>query len=764
MDGEAARLPTPRFEEDYNEAKLVFDALPLTAAARPVLRARLLSYLLDPLAAVDVAALRRDAGSATVSDDLERINASLRDALELFDGAELWRRDGLARDERARLIRGARLVVDVYGRRGSEPEVLLALSVLETVDVDPTPWSQRIEALLAWVEEGQRLGATSNGLQPPPSARLLLEATADAWPSPAVIKRVTARTAARAEELATRTRRGGGPLARRGLFGEPVADTSESLSGGAVALAALVLRTGQPAQAQQALAALADRPGDDPEVRRLVSATAAPHPAADDYLALARRFLPRVETLGGTSTDRLDATAARAVLRLGIDRYPGHAELLVLAARVCRASGAPLLALRYLEEAQPALARLGGTREEREAQKRDLLDLAFTRLRSRMDPENIAPAVAEADALRTRFAEARRELGPTTPWLDNELIDLELARGYVDAGLVDRAEPIFLRSHRPGALGVEVTLQLANLFVKRGEADRAVRLLREALENHKPEDGSPHETIGFVEAHSKLARALGNALEITGNIEDARRAWGASVHGWERLLVEHLRRKNLSESAEAFVEVGRLYYQLGRRNEGIQKFNEAIEQNESRDQSYIDPLAFLVERGEVDAALDIFRRALARPSRVVSEYVKTYASIWILDLTRRSGRPPEPSADAYLRALAMRKVHLRPPRAAAWYVPLASYVVGRTHYEQMLPLATTQGRRAELYFYEAMRRLGDGDADNAHQLWSKVLQTNMVSFFEYEMASRYLRVGAPSQPPESEPEPGSDKAEKTETI
>jgi hypothetical protein len=46
-----------------------------------------------------------------------------------------------------------------------------------------------------------------------------------------------------------------------------------------------------------------------------------------------------------------------------------------------------------------------------------------------------------------------------------------------------------------------------------------------------------------------------------------------------------------------------------------------------------------------------------------------------------------------------------------------------------------------------MRRLADGKTEDAHQLWQKVLETRMFSFFEFEMASRYLRLGAPTTPP-----------------
>ena len=45
-----------------------------------------------------------------------------------------------------------------------------------------------------------------------------------------------------------------------------------------------------------------------------------------------------------------------------------------------------------------------------------------------------------------------------------------------------------------------------------------------------------------------------------------------------------------------------------------------------------------------------------------------------------------------------------------------------------------------------MRKLSDGKTDDAHQLWQKVIETRMFSFFEFDMASRYLRLGAPTAP------------------
>jgi hypothetical protein len=154
----------------------------------------------------------------------------------------------------------------------------------------------------------------------------------------------------------------------------------------------------------------------------------------------------------------------------------------------------------------------------------------------------------------------------------------------------------------------------------------------------------------------------------------------------------------------------------------------------------------LVQRGETEAAVDIYRRVLAKPGRSISEYVKLYASLWIADLTRRSSSTPDVGALNYLRAIADRKIMLRAPRSAPWYTELAKYAVGKIDYATLLAKADTSGKRAEAYFYEAMRRLSNGRRDEAHELWSKVVETKMLSFFEFEMASRYLRTGAPARP------------------
>ncbi|MBN2575354.1 MAG: hypothetical protein JXP73_12390 [Deltaproteobacteria bacterium] len=753
---EARAIESITTEEDYFEAKLLLQALPENVPQHRRLRGTILEYLLAPLAALDAERLRKDPSLLGNEDDFDRLAESFRDALQSFPPPSLWVPGGpsLAPRERELLRLSAKLLIAVHSPRGNELPVATALFVLRSIDGDNPEWPSRLKQLFAWLEDGARLARGLQGPRQMDSPTDVLDDVASSWPTPEVLDRLSQAAFARQDKVTGILKRPiGAGEGVRGLLSELLID-AESLSNMAVAAAALYVRCGQLARAADVAARFADKPGDDPNFRQLVQAAAAPRAKVADLLALARRFLPRSELLRGTSPDRVDPATALSVLQRGLAAHPGDSDLLLLASRVARLVSAPLLSLRYLDEAIAVLAAHAAGADTLGELAAERLELAFLRLKMRVDPERIALAEREAEGLRRQFADARHRFGADRFKLDDADIDFVLAGGMVDAGQIEKAAPLLLRARKSDDASVDVTRQLANLALKRGEPQKAIALLRHTIDLRE-RNAPPEDTLPYVEGQARLWFTLGNAHEVMANRADARKAWATAARAWERLMLEHLRRKNLTSSAEATFEVGRLYYLLGRRDEGLRKFDEAIAQDENRDQSYLDAIAFLVQRGESEAALDIFRRALAKPDRSVSEYVKVYASLWIIDLTRRSNNAPDVGAMAYLRAIAGRKVLLRPPRAAAWYTELARYAIGQLDYTTLLARADTVGKRAEAYFYEAMRRLGNGKRNEAHALWSKVMETKMMSFFEFEMALRYLRTGAPARP---------ETADQNETI
>ena len=745
LANEAAALAPIASEEDFLEAKFLYQALAQGSKEQAQLRLKMVEYLLGPLATIDAERLRRDPAILGSDDDFDRLHDSFRDALDLFPAALLWQREGLAVSDREQHLLGsaARLIVGAYSPRGNELPVVTGLFVLQTLEPQKPDWAARVEQVLSWLDTETQLSVGTPGPRTQPTTADILDGVAASWPSPAVVERVARLASERQERLTRMLRRPPGTgMGERSMLSELLLDT-ESLSAMAINVAMLYLRCGQMSLAAEAAARFTDKPGDDPEFRQLLAAAnrSAAQPA--DYLALARRFLPRSELLLGTSTDRVDPAAAAEILRRGITLFPGDAEMLVLASRVARFAPAPFLALRYLDEALAIMERHKAGADKIADLVAERLELALLRLKSRIDPDHMQPVLREAEVLRGQLTQSQQRFGSKRIKLSEADVDLAVARGLVDAGRLDEAEPLLLRAQSAG--DTEATLQIANLALKRGRPEQAASLLQRALDSRQ-RGAPPEETVSFVEGQSRLAYALGAAYEMTGNMDDARKAWRFAVRGWERLMIEQLRRKNLVSSAGTTFEVGRLYYLLGRREDALRKFDEAIEQDETRDQSYIDAIAFLVQRGDAEPALDIYRRAISKSSRVVSEYVKVYASLWILDITRRRADAPDATALTYLRALDSRKVELRPPRASAWYRQLVHYALGHITYNRLLAMADTPGKKAEIFFYEAMRLLAEGRSNDAHALWSKVIDTKMASFFEYEMASRYLRTGAPTQP------------------
>jgi lipoprotein NlpI len=99
-----------------------------------------------------------------------------------------------------------------------------------------------------------------------------------------------------------------------------------------------------------------------------------------------------------------------------------------------------------------------------------------------------------------------------------------------------------------------------------------------------------------------------------------------------------------------------------------------------------------------------------------------------------------------------------------WYAELARWASGRQSWQQLIDKADTPGHQAEALFYQAQRRLLEGQEAEAKSLWKRVLGTQMMGFFEFEMADYYLRKGAPRKAPAIPPAERPDKKPAGETI
>jgi hypothetical protein len=79
-----------------------------------------------------------------------------------------------------------------------------------------------------------------------------------------------------------------------------------------------------------------------------------------------------------------------------------------------------------------------------------------------------------------------------------------------------------------------------------------------------------------------------------------------------------------------------------------------------------------------------------------------------------------------------------------WFAKLAQFASGKLSFDQLLAAGRDIGERTEAQFYESMRRLGSGDHQGARELLQRVLQGQMVSFYEYAIAQELLALPAPT--------------------
>ncbi|HEX4351716.1 MAG TPA: hypothetical protein VHZ95_02355, partial [Polyangiales bacterium] len=89
-----------------------------------------------------------------------------------------------------------------------------------------------------------------------------------------------------------------------------------------------------------------------------------------------------------------------------------------------------------------------------------------------------------------------------------------------------------------------------------------------------------------------------------------------------------------------------------------------------------------------------------------------------------------------------------PNDADGWWAKLAKFGAGKLSYDSLLEDATAVGERAEAYFYEGGRRLALGDETGARAMFAKVLETQMVNFYEFSMAQELLTAAAPMRAPD----------------
>ncbi|HWM85361.1 MAG TPA: hypothetical protein VNO33_05970, partial [Kofleriaceae bacterium] len=619
-------------------------------------------------------------------------HAALRGLLRLWSADDLRRPEAVGRElarHRAVLARAR----DLYARSGRDHEAAAALAALVLADPSRAAVHRaELDEIFAYVDE---LGlATQERPSAIPRTIVILERLIEVHPAPWVADRLVQLYLAHQAAVDSRRRRGS-DLALRSE--DPAWRTAWHAT-------RALARSGRVDRAAAVIQAL-DGIGDDRELRERLGRALASQAGPADWVLLAARF-------HASDPKRADFAAALAIAREGARRFPRSGAVQLAAADAARQLGEPALAIRYYES---GLAR----DPKQAAATSDLGNLYVSRISTLALSDRPAAASRMLSAFERFHAATARQLGsPVEP----DLADAHaaLGRGLLSLGQLDRA-----RRHLERSLERRATLDalesLGTIALKQDRFPVAVSMFERAL-------ARPQAQALPRFNQCRLMRLLGESYQGAGRSQQASSRYRASLVAWHRLLQELELPAGLA--AEALLEQGKILWHLGDRSTAFAAFDAAVDVDPNGASVHADLVAFLIVRDEYERALDAYHRALG--SREIGDYFKVYMSLWVVAEARRQSRAPDPVARDFL---AERDGPL-------WFDDLARYAAGRIRLPALQRRATTRARRAELLYYTAvLQRDIRRHPERARQLLEGVVATDMVLFFEYDMAKHWLRNG-----------------------
>ena len=670
-------------DADLAEVRALFEAMPAAAEGRDERRRRL----------AEEYARRIDRGLRR--GDRETAFGHFRALLTLWSAAEL----ATGAPELAAYSAQAEAIRRTFSRTGGDIQVVTALAALERMH------PQRQTALVSEMQEIFAYSddlATSRYGEGAERARpiKILEDVARSIPSALVVDNLIALYRTRQKALSALFQARGPDIELFKAHGEGVLRTSWNI-------VRYLARAGRVSEAAAAISDLRGI-GDDPTLRpKLAALERATSPAP--YLALAGSFRGETEDLEAALTLALEA----------VDRYPKEPSPYFAAADAARAKDSIPLAIR-LYEAGIALAPIDAAAS---ASLADLYEFRVTSLAFSDRPNAAKKQLARFENFHA--AASRRLDRPLHPDLANAYA--AMGRGLISLGELGAAQDYFDRSLslRPTSEALEY---LGTLALRRDNFAAATAFFERALILPVKEPSERYDRIKLMRLAGEAHVGAGRAAKGSGYLVGALGAWQAFSKRYE--LGKPL-------LAQSLLEQAKILWLLEQRETSMRAFDAAATVGGSSDDGggslYADVVSSLITRGEYRQALDIFHAALG--SDDIDDYYKVYMSLWMLAEAERRRTDPDPFASAFLKGRD----------GGLWYDVLARYAVGEASLEALEALATTRGRRAELWYYTAT--LGrDGDAATRRQLLREVVASDMVLFFEYEMAKAWLAERPPASP------------------
>lgn len=674
-----APIPSSVTEASYGDALRTFYRLPLDDNDRDRLRAQLVGVL-----------AARTPHLAELHD-YPKLVEHLFELTQLYSPEELA--DGTLSPE---LEAVAKLVIERGSPRGDEGRVLSGLLIEAALHRDQPEHAAAYEKLAAWGKDSRMALAGLGPLENYEGLVTAWEEHVRLTPTSETMEALAQLYLARRDALIALFQQSEEQLPLSSMVFQGVQRT-------VLDVAAVFLARGDLAGAQRHVSSLANGQGIE---RRLADAIELAREdstsGAGAMLDLARSYLE------GGRTD-----VALGLCRYGLRRMPNDPRFHQCLARTAAVTNDYAGAMAWYAEAV-ALAP-----DERPLYDEILEVLGNLIEQGLMDSDPTANRKLGTRAIE--ILKQRMQRWPDSPTPISPA-DLYLAIGVseMNAGNASEAEAR-LRDSLAAQDSVKTLIQLGLLLARTERGEEAVVVYQRALQS------VPGENPNQSRQRAEILEQLGDAQRSAGQSDAAQRTYAEALELWN-MTISGLRGPAVGLSQ---VRRGVLLDRLGRHADALAAFDQAITQAPAVRDVYATILTYLVSAGtDHELANALFRRAQVQMD-LAPEW-KVYFALWVRSNATRQGLASDADADMVFADLS---------DGEGWSARLARFGSGALPYAQLLQEASSVGERTEAHFYEALRLLAAGNKSEADMLLRQVIDTRMINFYEYAMATELLASG-----------------------
>lgn len=629
--------------------------------------------------------LSRKTGELLEIGDAESIDAHLRMMTELFSPSEL---DEPRLPEELRPISEGLLAG--ASKRGDEGRALAAAFLLERTTDEPETYRALIQTIHDWSREARE--GLSSELDRLSQLIQIAEEELGLIPARSIADRLAGLILARRDALVREL------AASRGSF-SPFPARMIGLA--PLELAAVDLRSGDVERAIDRLVAMNDTIPTTAQFIDVLKRARGDDPAAGDALIELAEFYRSARP-----------EVSLGICRRGLLRLPSDARFPVCLARIAADRENYLEATAFYADAISA-----------NEGERAIYDEALSQLSTFIERGIFEPNPTSARSLvahAERIFESRRVHFPDAPpSVPEERFEFLVGTLEMNAGEPEEALRRFRKSVEinPSA---QAHSQIGSLALRMGKLDESARAFDAALAL------SPATSMASLPIRAEILRAYAELFAARGEREREHAILEEALSLWERAEPAFLG----DRAGLVALNRGLILQRLGRRDEARAAFNRAFTLSPKQQAIYASILSALTTdaRPDTELAETTLRRALQHLS--LDPEWKAYFALWTRLIAVREGAREPALVSHLLEGLAEGK---------AWPARLARFALGRMEGEALVDSAENKGERAEAHFYLAVAALKSQEAETYRRELEAVIETDMVAFYEYEMASALLR-------------------------